>query len=141
MSGFKTILFATDFSENAGKAFEEAVDIAKFRDAKLFILNVVPAGDELVLPGAQAPAWLPDEDEILAKLEETYVAKAGVGAEAAVRYGAQARRIVDYAEEVGADLIVVGARGMGWVVGFFGGGSIADKVVKNAKVPVLVVPA
>ncbi len=141
MSGFKTILFATDFSENAGKAFDEAVDIAKFRDANLFILNVVPAGDELVPPGAQAPAWLPDEDEIIARLEDAYVAKAGVAAEAAVRYGAQANRILDYAEEVGADLIVIGARGMGWVVGFFGGGSIADKVVKNAKVPVLVVPA
>ena len=140
MPGFKTVLFATDFSENAGKAFAEAVDIAKFRDAKLFILNVVPAGDELVSPGAQAPSWLPDEDAILAKLEETYVA-AGVQTEAAVRYGAQAHKIVDYAEEVGADLIVIGARGMGWVVGFFGGGSIADKVVKNAKVPVLVVPA
>lgn len=141
MTGFKTIVFATDFSENAGKAFEEAVDIAKFRDAKLHILNVVPAGDELVSPGAQAPASLPDEDRILAQLEETYVAKAGVGVEAAVRYGAQARRILDYADEVGADLIVIGARGMGWVVGFFGGGSIADKVVKNAKVPVLVVPS
>jgi len=35
---------------------------------------------------------------------------------------------------------VIGARGVGRVAGLLGGGSVADKVVKNSPVPVLVVP-
>lgn len=139
MSDYKSILFATDFSENAGKAFREAQDMARDKGARLIVLNVVPIGEELVAAGDQAPSWLPDEDKVIARLDESY-ASGDVSVESAVRYGSPARRILEFAESEGVDLIVIGARGVGAIVGFFGGGSVADKVVKNSKVPVLVVP-
>jgi nucleotide-binding universal stress UspA family protein len=140
MSDYKSILFATDFSENADKAFREAQGLTRDKGAKLIVLNVVPIGEELVAAGDQAPSWLPDEDKVIARLDETY-GSGDMNVESAVRYGAPARRILEFAESEGVDLIVIGARGVGAIVGFFGGGSIADKVVKNSKVPVLVVPA
>ena len=47
--------------------------------------------------------------------------------------------ILEYAQETNADLIVIGARGMGRLEGFLGGGSIAEKVARNARVPVVIV--
>jgi nucleotide-binding universal stress UspA family protein len=138
---YQKILFATDFSESADRAFAEAAEAADTPGARLWALFVVPMGEELVRPGEAAPAWMPKEDKIVQQLRERYGSKTGVDIEAVVRYGVPARGIIEFAESDGADLIVIGARGVGTVTGFFGGGSVADKVVKNAKVPVLVVPS
>ncbi|HET6495458.1 MAG TPA: universal stress protein [Thermoleophilia bacterium] len=70
---------------------------------------------------------------------ELYGAK-GV-AEVAIEFGDEAEKIVTYAQEKGADLIVIGARGIGPLTALMEGGGVASKVVKHSRVPVLVVSA
>ncbi len=140
MSDIKRIAYCTDFSAQADKAFEVARDMAETMGAHLFVLNVIPAGSEFVAFGEPDPFLLPDEESIVRRVEARYTSEAGVDAEVLVRYGSPAKRIIEFVKEQNADLVVLGARGAGTVAGLLGGGSVADKVVKNSPVPVLVVP-
>jgi nucleotide-binding universal stress UspA family protein len=62
----------------------------------------------------------------------------GVSALTRLLVGGAARRIIDYANEIDADLIVVGSRGLGPVGGTLLG-SVSRKVLHDAKRPVLIV--
>ena len=126
MSEYRNIVFCSDFSKNANHAYTEAVKVASALGATLFVLHVVPGA------GGGEPGGAVE------KLREAYPAE---GAEYAVLNGNETVQILSFAEEKDAGLIVIGARGIGALAGLFGGGSIADKVLKNAKIPVLVVPA
>jgi nucleotide-binding universal stress UspA family protein len=59
-------------------------------------------------------------------------------AEAHLREGPAVDEILDLAEEVGADLIVIGSRGLGAISRALLG-SVSESVVKHAHCPVLVV--
>lgn len=63
---------------------------------------------------------------------------AGLAYSAHIMLGEAAPTLVDFAKDKGCSLIVMGARGLGSVAGLLIG-SVATKVVKLSKVPVLVV--
>ncbi len=143
MSTFPTrILLATDGSPHAELAAMKAVDLAKSTSARLHVVAVgrtfpaavydvyTEAGREDLRREAQEVL-----DEQVRKIEE-----AG-GSVAIAHLRMNERRdeaIVHLAEEIDADLIVIGSRG-------FGGlkrallGNVADSVVRHAHCPVLVV--
>lgn len=123
MAEYKNIVFGTDFSEGAQRAFKEAQYIAGIAGGKLHVVHVTP----------QSSAQL----EGVGSLPEKYQ---GENIEYKVIQGHEAQALMAYAEGLEAPLLVVGARGVGIVTGLFGGGSICDKVVANATCPVLVVP-
>lgn len=138
MAGFKNIVVCSDFSENSNKAFEVAADIAD--GAKVTILHVVATTynyDDMQATAASHVAKVYG-DKADARLRELYGATGK--AEVAIEFGNEAEKIVAYAQDKGADLIVMGARGTGFVAGLLGGGSVVNKVVKNSPLPVLVVP-
>ncbi len=152
MPQYRDILFCTDFSENADRAFEEAVSVAQLTGANLHVLHVVPPSPHLLRVGirgravgeldrSEASEWAADEARVTGHIRRAYGGPTRQGIEPAVRNGHEAREILEFAAEQGADLIVIGARGVGAFVGLFGGGSVADKVVRNSRVPVLVVPS
>lgn len=128
MPGYKNIIVGTDFSEGAARAVEEAAYVAKLAGGALHIVHVVPGSTAQVGEVATAGSG---------RLAEKYPIE---GATYAVLHGHEASKIMEYAEAQGDPLIVVGSRGVGLITGLFGGGSICDKVVGNAKCPVLVVP-
>jgi nucleotide-binding universal stress UspA family protein len=136
------ILLATDGSPHAELAALKAVDLAESTGARLHVVAVgrtfpaavydvyTEAGSEDLRREAQTIL-----DEQVRKIEE-----AG-GTVAIAHLKMNERRdeaIVHLAEEIGADLIVMGSRG-------FGGlkrallGNVADSVVRHAHCPVLVV--
>ena len=132
MPDYKNIVYCTDFSENADFAFAEARYMAGITGAKVFIVHVTPGGGEAPVPTAQAVQGAIDH------LRETYVL---AGAEYAELYGNEAAEIMKFAEAQPDALIILGARGIGALASLLSGGSIADKVTRNAKGPVLIVPA
>ena len=136
MSEYKNIVFCSDFSKNANHAYAEAAKVASALGATLFLLHVVPGADGGAPPPPSEEGAAPEK--ALENLREAYPAE---GVEYAVRHGNETVQILSFAEEKDAGLIVIGARGIGALAGLFGGGSVADKVLKNAKIPVLVVPA
>jgi nucleotide-binding universal stress UspA family protein len=139
MAGFKHIVVCSDFSENSNKAFDVAAGLAE--SGKMTVLHVVATGYnyeemQVTSAGSEAAAY---GEQAQARMREFYGAK-GV-AEIAIEYGDEAEKIVSYAQESGADLTVMGARGIGPPTALMEGGGVASKVVKHSRIPVLVVPA
>ena len=141
MPDYKNIVCCTDFSHNAEHAFEEASYIASLTGARLSLLHVIHAGSgeaAMALPADQREA---EEAEVLRNLEAVYGPRATVETDIVVTTGDVPVEILSYAEDVGAGLIVIGARGVGRLEGFLGGGSIAERIVRTSRIPVLVVGA
>jgi nucleotide-binding universal stress UspA family protein len=146
MSTFPTrILLATDGSEEADLAALRAVDLADATDSELHVVHVgvVPIFLQ------SYPGTLGYYDKLYEQIEEmsrellrkqTWRVKAAGGtvAGAHLRMGEVALEIVALAEELGADLIVMGSRGLGRVRRALMG-SVSDSVVRHAHCPVLVV--
>ena len=141
MPDYKKIVYCTDFSDNADQAFKEACYIASLTDSRVYVVHVVPEAFNYQSMAAETvlPPQPPSEDQVMQRLQDRYVSACPTG-EAVLRYGSEASSILEFAKEVDADLLVMGARGLGFLANILGGGSIADKVVKNAQLPVLVVP-
>jgi nucleotide-binding universal stress UspA family protein len=146
MSIFPTrILLATDGSEEAELAALRAVDLADATDSELHVVHigVVP----IFLKSY--PGTLGYEGKLYEQIEEvsrellrkqSWRVKAAGGTVAGthLRMGQVALEIVALAEEIQADLIVMGCRGLGGVRRALMG-SVSDSVVRHAHCPVLVV--
>ena len=131
MPDYKEIVYCTDFSENADHAFGDAKYMAGITGAKLFVLHVTQ--------GASGGGATAKEQEAGVENLRTHYAFEG-DVEYVLRTGNEATEILKFADEHPGALIVLGARGVGALLGIFGG-SIADKVTRHAKAPVLVVPS
>lgn len=139
MAEFQKILYCTDFSDGATKAFDKAKAVASMTGGRLMVLHVISqaVGER----ERDREEWFArDVERAREYMAEACAAPFGMEVEPEVRYGREAEQILAFAEEKGADLIVMGARGLGALTRLLGGGSVTDKVVQNAKVPVLVVP-
>ena len=122
MTAPKHIVAATDFSPASDGAVAFAAELAERLGAKLTIVHCHEARHPYPVP-------VPPEvvEELHLRLEQRYgPLRAGV---AIVRQGAASTEILSLAEEVAADLIVVGA------------GKLTEKIVRAAHVAVAIVPA
>ena len=138
---FRTVVVATDFSDPSQLALEYARVFAKRFGANLRLVHAVhlPAvmSAEVPLPVVQAQSARAVADaeqaltETLAGLSETEV----IGQ---VLIGPPADRIVQYATDHDADLIVMGTSGRRGVAHFFMG-SVAEQVLREAPCPVFTV--
>jgi nucleotide-binding universal stress UspA family protein len=142
----KTVLVAVDFSDTSADAVRYAEELSRLFNARVHLLHVVP--DPLrqpwavEAPGLDYPAlsqqW---REEALAGLRGLRQ-QAGLdeaGTTLAVGTGAAHTAIIEYAREQAVDLIVMGTHGHGPVVHLLLG-SVAERVVRSATCPVLVVP-
>jgi nucleotide-binding universal stress UspA family protein len=143
---FGSIVVGTDGSDTAREAVRQAVELAARLGARLEIVSAyepVP-GARLREEAQQAPAdlqWLvnPRED-VDATLREAAEAarEGGVEAVTYARQGDPADAILDVAEERGADLIVVGNKGMTGARRFLLG-SVPNRVSHHAPCSVLII--
>lgn len=135
----KKILIAYDGSAPADKAYDFAADLARRYEAELRVLTV-----------AQAPEFAEDvETEAVIEHSRSYhqsaldrlrsrVAHQGVAAHFEMVVGHPALQILDHAEQLGVDLVVLGHRGRGmldrWRLG-----SVTHRVISYAECAVTVV--
>jgi nucleotide-binding universal stress UspA family protein len=143
---FKSIAVGTDGSDTATQAVLQAVDLARAVGAKLELVSAyapVPA-QRLSEERLQAPEDLqwainPREDVDATLEAAAQVARdAGVAVDVYPRQGDPADAILDVAEERGADLIVVGNKGMTGAKRFLLG-SVPNKVSHHAPCSVLII--
>jgi nucleotide-binding universal stress UspA family protein len=143
---YKRILVPLDGSPAAQRGLKEALSLAKQNEARMQLLHVVGmfistpvlAGDRYV---EDIPKALHAAGEAILNKAEALVRKQGVAVDIAmldIARGRAADAIVEQAEKWRADLIVIGTHGRR---GFdrLALGSDAEKVVRTAPVPVLVV--
>jgi nucleotide-binding universal stress UspA family protein len=153
----KRIVVGSDGSDRANEAVQEAIRWAKVYGASLVIVRAYeeePARDPATAyeptlrergPTADLPADIPRpvgvRAEVLASLEAEVAAavKAGVTDVTSVaRAAAPAEALLAVATETGADLIVVGNKGMTGSARFLLG-SVPNKITHHAPCSVLVV--
>jgi nucleotide-binding universal stress UspA family protein len=143
---FASIVVGTDGSETAHEAVRQAVELAGRLGARLHVVSAYePVPEARLREEAQlVPAdlqWLinPREEVDATLRAAVHVARdAGVEATSYARQGDPADAILDVAEEQGAELIVVGNKGMTGARRFLLG-SVPNRVSHHAPCSVLVI--
>jgi nucleotide-binding universal stress UspA family protein len=144
-AAFRRILFCTDFSENADIAFAFAVaEVRRAPDASLHLLHVVPEPDAQFWKTYIQDVGDADRkarEDMDAKIRESYQSRLppGLSMTVTLRSGAADQEILAYADEIRADLLVIGREGRS-SLGKVLFGNVTEKVVRKARCAVLVVP-
>lgn len=147
MVEIRRILCPIDFSEASRHALAHAVAIAKWYESQITALHVIQVArfpqPPILLAGIQqpGPADMRErrsiEEELRAWLEPAH--RAGVKADVLVDEGRAATHIVGHANSRQADLVVMGTHGLSGFERFMLG-SVAERVLRTARCPVMTVP-
>ncbi|MGB3632780.1 MAG: universal stress protein [Rubrobacteraceae bacterium] len=142
MSMFPTkILLAVDGSEEAESAARAGVGLAKKTGSELHVIYVGPLPTTMYVPESLDYMHEMAEHQGRLKLDEQLQKIKDMGGEVAEEHlviGRPDAQIVEVAEEMGAGLVVVGSRGIGFVRRALLG-SVSESTVHHAHCPVLVV--
>lgn len=139
-SMYDAVLVPTDGSDAASAGVTHGLDLAAAFDAVVHALYVVQESENTSIVGG---AGGPDDESIQSiadRATETVAAAAddrGLDTETAVRTGTPHREILDYATDADVDLVVMATHGRSGISRFLGG-SVTERVVRNADRPVLV---
>lgn len=136
----RTILYPTDFSDCSRHAFRIAGMLAREQGARLIVLHVKPTLGPLVAYGEALTELEPEgsRERLLEVLHRFRLSDPKVQVEHRLVEGQGAEEILRQAEEIGADLIVMGTHGRSGL-GRLLMGSVAGEVVRNARCPVITV--
>ena len=143
---FGSIVVGTDGSDTAKEAVRQATDLAGQVGAKMHLVSAyepVPEGrlrDERQQVPDDAQWMVNPREDVTGVLEEAGegIKQAGVDLEIHPREGDPADAILDVAEEKGADLIIVGNKGMTGAKRFLLG-SVPNKVSHHAPCSVMII--
>ena len=151
---FKKILIATDGSEHVKKAVTYAIELAMLYGAKLHAVYVMDikadcarelytdrssGGLKRILRKESHCAEIyRKEGEAATKYIEEIAKNEGLDIKKWIVQGHPAEEILKLAQDQYIDLIVMGTLGRGGIEKFLLG-SVADKVIRNSRVPVLTV--
>ncbi len=143
MIDIKKILCAIDFSEASTPVADYTATLAKALSAEVLVLYVAPSLSQYVgfhVPPSSIENFVKDivsgADESMRKFLDEHFKDVAVKGEVATGYAAE--EIITTAEEEKADLIVMGTHGRKGIDRILFG-SVAEKVVKTAKCPVLTI--
>lgn len=133
---FKKILFPIDRSREAHNALKVLIDLGKQHQSEVLLLTVT---DNTVVDASVVGENLPaveDLAELVAEIEAA-VAQQGIPVKVLQRSGKPAFTICDVADELNADLIVMGSRGLD---DDHAKESVTLRVISLSPCPILVVP-
>ncbi|HJU59741.1 MAG TPA: universal stress protein [Nitrososphaeraceae archaeon] len=157
--GFKIILVPHDGSIISDKALDKAVEIAKLaKGSQIIIIHVIPeiptpifsreirspkTGEVITFSEYMISLYQEIESEMREKLEDKkkkYSLEDGMLIEIYITIGNPSDKILEYATDKKADLIVIGSIGITGVSKFFKGlGSVSRNVSEKVSCPVLIV--
>ena len=136
---FKTVLFPVDQSREAREAAETVGNIVKTYNSRLVLLSVVEktaTGEKSVKSGVMGS---PDNVAKLLQGAQALFAQQGIEAEVIEREGMPSFTICDVADEISANLIIMGCRGLG-LTEEGASESVTNRVINLSPCPVLIIP-
>lgn len=156
---FKIILVPHDGSVMSDKALDKAVEIAKLaKGSQIIIIHVIPeiptpifsreirspeTGEVITFSEYMISLYQKIESEMREKLEDKkkkYRLEDNMLIEIFITIGSPSDKILEYATDKKADLIVIGSIGVTGVSKFFKGlGSVSRNVSEKVSCPVLIV--
>lgn len=139
---YRNIVIATDGSENSQRAISCGVEIAKLSGATVHALYVVDT------PSIISETWTAGKEmvheliiregkKVLSKVKKI-IEDSGVEVKEVLLEGYPSEEIINFAENNNMDLILMGTLGKTGLERFLVG-SVAENVVRNSKVPVMVI--
>ena len=139
----QTILVAIDFSDHAEQAFDVACELAEQWSATLHVVHAFEIIAPLVTPYQVSipDTYLTESRNVALRQLNDRVEKAralGLAVESHLTESPAAQAIARTAEEIGADLIVIGTRGMTGLKHLVLG-SVAERTLRLAPCSVLAV--
>ena len=143
MITIKSILCPIDFSDASTNAFRYACEFAKAMGSKIIFLNVVeprPMVADMTLN------YIPLEEDLAKAATEDLkplvqeAESKGIAVQADVMIGTPADLILSQAAEFDASIIIMGSHGKTGLSRLLMG-SVAEAIVRKAKIPVLIVKA
>ncbi|MBV7390816.1 MULTISPECIES: universal stress protein [Enterococcus] len=140
---YRNILVAVDASPQAKQAFAEAINIAKRNHGRMTLMTVIDTSSFRGTTGANSVALLDEvrqqAQELIRQLEaEVSIKESQVPISSKVIAGSPKREIVSLASQINADLIVMGATGLGAISQVLVGSTTAY-VVNQASCNVMVI--
>ena len=162
----KNILYSTDLTENSAYAFRYAINSAVHHKANIHILHVLeirlfpvsPPGEEGTGTLYEGPLYVeklqkfdseqkkPAKEKIKKRLKDfcqkELRGKSGLLKRVVsidITEGDPASQILQKADEVEADLVIMGTHGKGWLAHAFLG-SVAESVLHRIKIPIFIIP-
>ncbi|HUW68049.1 MAG TPA: universal stress protein [Candidatus Nanoarchaeia archaeon] len=139
---FQKIVLATDGSEYSANVIKYAIELAKISEAKIYAIYVVDTGIFTSIP--MDVAWtnmyelLKQEGNVATNQVESEAMAANIEVESITVEGHPAEEIIKLAEDKSADIIVMGTLGKSGLDRFLLG-SVAEKVSRTSKIPVMIV--
>ncbi len=128
---FKTVLFPLNRSQETRQAVAVAINLIQKYQAELYLLSVTES---------DATDSDRESSQELIKEVQSYFSEVGISVKTKIAEGKAAFVICDFADEINADLIVMGSRGMSLTEDHPDGSSVSQKVINLSPCPVLVVP-
>jgi nucleotide-binding universal stress UspA family protein len=138
---FKTVLFPIDQSRESQQAAETVAKLVKVHNSRLVIVSVVETHEEGEgeVPSAQERKSSPEAIAELLESAKALFSQQSIEAETIEREGKPAFTICDVADEIEADLIIMGCRGIG-LTDEGAADSVTNRVINLSPCPVLIVP-
>lgn len=137
----KKIIVPVDFSKHSEFAMEAAADIAKKQNAELLLLHMLDISDQMIsITESTQRRELMFFVQMATKRFEEFVDKKylkGIKVTPIIKHHKVFEEINNVANEVNADLIVMGSKGATGVKGYLVG-SNTEKVVRTSEIPVLI---
>ena len=136
-----TIVVGLDGSANSHEAVEWAAHLASALDAEVVAVHALGLLDQLEPDGPMVPTQ-PNRDEIAERAEGRWsepLVAAGVRHRVVLHDGNPVDVVLDVVDEVGADLVVLGSRGIGGSPAQLLG-STSSQVAQQSPCPVTIVP-
>ena len=143
------ILLAVDVFHDTNKVFEYAIDLSNKYQSKLTILSVneeLVNKDEMIMSRVKIDKVMKSNEEIALNTKEKINSillklnfRDSDKIKIILREGSASQEIVQYAEEINADFIILGSSNQSKITELLMG-STSKTVIKKSKIPVLVVP-
>ena len=137
---FRKVLCAVDFSPSTKMTIEMARQIAETNNGTVILFHVVPMPVEAMGQPLMVEPLAGAEDDARRRLNRIASESLTHSYEILVVTGDPANSIIEAAQEQAADLIVMATHGRTGLKHFFLG-SVAERVVREASVPVMTVRA
>ncbi|WP_394842288.1 universal stress protein [Pendulispora brunnea] len=131
MRPVRHILVAVDFDQGERRAVDVAAVIAERFNATITLVHVMYPSPRVT------PIWIQRREDAELRLQNL-LAPLRVTAKCMVRFGAPAQEIVEAAQTLRADIVVVGTHGRHRAARAFLG-SVSEEVMRTSPVPVLTV--